>query len=119
MHLTITAVDVAPEELHGQLPLVVDLLRRMPGDDRPDYWLGALRTPVRWTDDGRVREVTHLVLAARWSGTAIAPGVDRLPVGIAYVTDPSLLDDARLDVAKCAYVAVGLVNASQAEHPGG
>jgi len=46
MELTITGVDYAPEELDEQTPLVVKLLREMPGDDRPDYWLGELKTPI-------------------------------------------------------------------------
>lgn len=105
--LTITDVDHAPEELHDQMPLVVELLRELPGDDRPDYWLGRLRTPIRWLHEGRERRITHLVLAARWEGTRIEPGVESLPVGIAYVVDESLVDDSRLDFAKCVYVAIG------------
>jgi hypothetical protein len=108
MELTITSVDHAPEDLYDQVPLVVDLIREIPGDDRPDYWLGALRTPIRWLVDNHIREVTHLVLAARWQGTAIAVGAENLPIGIAYVTDQSVLNDAHLKLSKCAYVAIGL-----------
>ena len=108
MQLTITSVDYAPEDLYDQVPLVVDLIREIPGDDRPDYWLGSVQRPIRWLVDNHVRQVTHLVLAARWQGTAIVAGVESLPVGIAYVTDQSVLDDARLDLTKCAYVAIGL-----------
>ena len=108
MRLTITSVDYAPEDLDEQVPLVVDLIREIRGDDRPDYWLGVVRPPVRWLVDDHVREVTHLVVAARWQGTAIAPGAKHLPVGIAYVLDQSLLDDTRLDLAKCKYVAIGI-----------
>lgn len=108
MQLTITSVDYAPEDLYEQVPLVVDMIREIPGDDRPDYWLGSLRTPIRWLVDNHIREVTHLVLAARWQGTAIAVGAENLPVGIAYVTDQSVLDDKQLDLAKCVYVAIGI-----------
>lgn len=108
MQLTITSVDYAPADLYDQVPLVVDLMREIPGDDRPDYWVGALRTPIRWLVENRVREVTHLVVSARWVGTSFATGVENLPVGIAYVTDLSVLDDAQLDFAKCAYVAIGI-----------
>jgi len=108
VQLTISTVDYAPEELHEQTPLVVDLLRELPGDDRPDYWLGAARTPIRWIHESLERQITHLVLAARWEGTRIEPGANDLPVGIAFVTDQSLLDDQRLDFSKCAYVAIGL-----------
>lgn len=108
MELTISEVDYAPGDLYEQTPLVVDLLRELPGDDRPDYWLGELRTPVRWLQENHERQITHVVLAARWEGTRIEPGVENLPVGIAFVTDASLLDDARLDFSKCSYVAIGI-----------
>ncbi|MGE0358850.1 MAG: hypothetical protein AB7P08_18245 [Burkholderiales bacterium] len=108
MQLTITSVDYAPGDLYDQVPLVVDLIREIPGDDRPDYWLGSLRAPIRWLVDNHIREVTHLVLAARWQGTAIATGAENLPVGIAYVTDQSVLNDAHLSLGKCAYVAIGI-----------
>ena len=107
MELTITGVDYAPEELHEQTPLVVKLLRVIPGDDRPDYWLGELKTPVRWIDQNHEKQITHVILAARWEGTRIEPNVKDLPVGIAYVTDMSLLNDQRLDFKKCVYVAIG------------
>jgi hypothetical protein len=107
MRLTISDVDYAPADLGPQTPLTVDLIRELPGPDRPDYWLGRLIKPLRWNRDGEGREVTHLVLAARLQGTRI--GRDRqLPVGIAYVTDPTLLQDARVDFGKCSYVAIGM-----------
>jgi hypothetical protein len=108
MQLTITSVDYAPGDLYEQVPLVVDLIRQIPGDDRPDYWLGALQTPIRWLVENQPREVTHLIVAARWQGTAIDVGVENLPVGIAYVTDQSVLSDDHLDLAKCTYVAIGI-----------
>ena len=47
MQLTITSVDYAPEELDEQIPIVAELLRELPGDDRPNYWL-ARTTRVRY-----------------------------------------------------------------------
>jgi len=121
MELTISGVDDAPEELQEQTPLVVDLVRELPGDDRPDYWLARLRTPVRWFHENQPRHVNYLVLAARWEGTRIESGVAGLPVGIAFVTDESLLDDARLDFRKCHYAAIGLSHdtaaGDSAKHP--
>ena len=108
MQLTITSVDYAPDELYGQTPFVADLIREVPGSDRPDYWLAALPQALRWNDGGVQREVSHVVLAARWAGTEIAPGVQHLPVSIAYVLDQSVLRDARLEFAKTKYVAIGI-----------
>ena len=107
MELTITGVDYAPEELDSQVPIVVKLLREMPGDDRPDYWLGKVKTPIRWIDNNHEKEIAYLILAARWEDTRIEPNAKDLPVGIAYVTDLSLLDDTRLNMKKCVYVAIG------------
>ena len=110
MQLTIDSVDYAPPDLYDQSPIVAELLREMPGTDRSDYWLAELATPVRWVTENHERKVTHLVLAARWQGTRIVPGVARLPVAIAYVTDQSLLHDRRLQFRKCTYVAIGLAH---------
>jgi hypothetical protein len=40
-------MDDAPEDLYDQLPLVAELIRQLPGDDRPDFSLGALQMPIR------------------------------------------------------------------------
>jgi len=91
--------------------LSVTLLRELHGPDRPDYWLGALSQPVHWVSEaGGSFEVTHIVLASQWEGTRVRAGVTRLPVGIAYVLDPSLLDDEQLDVSKISYVATGVAD---------
>ena len=108
MQLTISSIDYAPEELYEQVPIVAELIGKLPGDDRPDYWVAHSERPIKWIKDNAQRSINHLVLAARWQGTQIHPGVEQLPVGIAYVTDDSLLDDERLDFKKCAYVAIGI-----------
>ena len=110
MQLTIISIDYAPEELDEQLPIVAELIRELPGDDRPDYWLAQAMRPIHWLSKQGERSITHLVLAARWQGTRIEPGLEHLPVGIAYVTDDTLLQDARLDFAKCHYTAIGIAS---------
>jgi hypothetical protein len=105
--MTISDVDYAPNDLPDQTPFDVDLMKQMPGPDRPDYWLGRLRRPLRWSREGTERSITHIVLSAKWVGMEI--GRDRqLPVGIAYVTDSTLLHDAELKFEKCTYVAIGM-----------
>ena len=110
MQVTIKQVDYAPEELYGQLPIVVDRLRQMPGDDRSDYWLGELRVPLRWIFEGAERQVTHVVVGARWVGEVLQPGARDMPVSLAFVTDSSQLEDERLSTDKCRYVAIGVCN---------
>jgi len=110
MQLTISSIDYAPDELSEQVPIVAKLFRELPGDDRPDYWLARSERAINWIKDNARHSITHLVLAARWQGTQIHPGVEQLLVGIAYVTDRSLLDDERLDFKKCAYVAIGIAS---------
>jgi hypothetical protein len=113
MKINVTSVDYAPPELEGQTPFHVELLRKIPGSDRPDYWLGVAAQPIRWLKEGREVQVTHIVVSARWQGTQIGPGMKQMPIGIAYVTDSSILDDSFLDFKKCAYVAIGVADELQ------
>jgi hypothetical protein len=117
MELTISSVDYAPEDLYEQTPFVVDMLRELPGKDRPDYWLAKARTPIRWLHQNHERSITHIIVTARWEGTRLTAGVQQIPVGIAYVTDESLLTDSRLDFSKCAYVAIGLAHDTSGGKP--
>jgi hypothetical protein len=115
MRLTITSID-GPEQLAANLPLVTDLVRQIPGPDRPDYWIAELQSPLTVVLNNFDRTITHLVLAARWEGTAIASGATHLPLGIAYVTDLSLLNDPELDFRKCHYVAIGVGSVTTGDH---
>ena len=107
MELIIASIDSGPPELDSRLPLMVTLMRQLEGKDRPDYWLASLHVPIRWLAGSEERTVTHLVLAARWEGQRIQPGIRDVPIAIAYVLDDSLLQDRRLDFTKCEYVAAG------------
>lgn len=117
MQLTIVSVDYAPEELDEQVPIVAGLIRELPGEDRPDYWLAVATRPIRWVSPEGERVISYLVLAARWLGTRIEPGVEHLPIGIAYVTDETLLHDQRLDLAKCHYTAIGIASDTSGGRP--
>jgi len=108
MELKVTDVDYAPDELYDQVPLKFQLLKEIPGSDRTDYWIAKCLTPIRWIDDNCAKEITHVVVAARWEGTRIEPNVKNLPIGISYVTDESVLTDEFLDFNKCRYVAIGI-----------
>src|SRR6516165_2475549 len=109
VRLAVDNVD-GPAALAEQAPILADLLRQIPGPDRPDYWLAVLTRPLIVVLDNHDREITHLVLAARWVGTEIVAGVRHLTIGVAYVTDPSLLADERLSFSKCDYVAIAMAS---------
>jgi hypothetical protein len=104
VNICIDSVDHAPDDLYRQTPLRGRLLRTIAKHDRSDrfrtasadYWLAELGTPLSWTKDGVTRTIRHLVLAARWEGTSIQRGA-KLPVGIAYVVDDSLLSSESFD----------------------
>ena len=104
---TITGTDYAPEDLHDQTPLTARLIRQIPGTDRADYWLAELDRPVRWRRGNTERRITHLVVCPRHEGSAISEDMVGLLIGIAYVTDQSVLEDEALDFGKCQYVAIG------------
>jgi hypothetical protein len=116
--LSITSVDLGPEELKEQTPLLIELLRELPGPDRPDYWLGRAVNPIRWIEGSVERQISHVVVAARLPNTRIESCVENLPVGIAFVIDMSQLEDEALDFAKCRYVAIGVADdKSDADRP--
>jgi hypothetical protein len=110
VELTVTGVDHAPPELNEQVPFKIKLLRLIPGLDRPDYWLGEVLPPLFWMKDDQRIEITHLVVCARWQSTKIEPHIQDLPIGIAYVTDPTQFGDETVHFDKCKYVAIGFAH---------
>ena len=118
MKLLVTSVDYNPPELADQVPFALVLGRQIPGPDRPDYWIGKPDKPIRWFDEKRERLIGTIVVCARWAGTEIGADFINLPIGIAYVTDPTLMADESLDFSKCRYVAIGTASVTQdSEHP--
>jgi hypothetical protein len=104
MRFSILHVDGA-EDFDGELPLKGEILRQLPGPDRPDYFLAALDTPFTWKKEKKI--ISHVIIAARWVGGALSATMSNTPVNIAYVIDDSVLSDERLDFRKCYYAAIG------------
>lgn len=115
MNLTVIWVDYNPRELEDRLPFTIKLLRQLPGPDRADYWLGKLDAPVSWTEDGHGLTIDHVVVCARWQGTSIEPLARELPINIAYVTDPSQVEDEGVSFDKTKFVAIGGANVSDGD----
>jgi len=107
MRFSVTSVDGA-EDFDGALPLKGQILRQLPGPDRPDYFLAALDTPFTWKKEQK--KISHIVIAARWVGGVLAPGMSDTPVNIAYVIDDSIHSDPKLDFRKCYYAAIGVAD---------
>lgn len=110
MTVTITSLDGGPDDLIGQLPVSAKILRMIPGIDRPDYFLAELSRPVSWTHDGQQTQITHLIVGAYLAGDSLQPGRRGIGLQIAYVTDSSLLADARLEFSKCYHCAIGFAD---------
>jgi hypothetical protein len=121
VQLALRSVAFKTGDKSDDVQLRVTLIRQIPGPDRPDYWLGALEKPFHWTgrSEPETHEIEYLVLATQWEETTVRPGVTRLPVGIAFVVDPSLLDDRELDLDKIRYVALGIADDPDAPPPSG
>ncbi len=111
---TITGADYASEHPHDQTPLRARLIRQIPWTDRADYWLAELDRPVTWRRGNTEQRITHLVVCSRHEGTAISEDMVGLLIGIAYVTDQSVLGDDALDFGKCQYVAIGTADTTDA-----
>ena len=124
--VTVTSLDGVPDEIDAQAPLDGELVRVIPGPDRPDYCLVILDRPLRFhpgTDldlervlaeqltteaDGRpLLWVRTVVVVARFAGERITPGVRDLTVDLALVVDDTTLRDDVLDFAKVLPIGVG------------
>lgn len=116
MRLAITSVDHAPDEFHAATPIEVNLVRRLPGSDRPDYWLGEVLSPFEYTTDAGTQVARHFVLAARWQGMQIEPNAENLPINIAVVTDDRQLTESLVDFGKSNFIAIGLANEVKGGH---
>ncbi len=106
--MLISDVSNGPEELYDQMPFIVEFVRLLAGPDRQDYWLGSVVLPLEWWVDGEERSVRYVVLATRNAEQSLDTDTRDTPVDIAFVTDQTLLGDARFDEAKCRFVASGV-----------
>lgn len=136
--ISIDAVDVGPADLPAQLPREATLLRMLPGPDRDDYALASLSHPIRFSAttallaegtydvrrlasadprtttvqaDGTVEVLVYaVVLAPRLVGEQLHRTMQNFPVALAYVLDPTQLQDAAIDFTKVHYAAVAYVS---------
>ena len=113
VNFVIPFVDHEPDDLRNQLPVRGRLLRAIGGPPkRPEYWLGELTVPVSWRTDGGTRSVRHVILTARWEGTALGPGA-KLPVNLWYVIDESVATRDSFDASQAQFVAIGTMMVSR------
>lgn len=107
MQIRISQLREGPEELFDQLPIVGTMLRLVQGPDRPDYWLVQLVRPLFWFDRGVERAIPHLLLASRFTGVPLTPGVSGVTAGISLVTDAPSAEPAGVDFDRCVHVGIG------------
>lgn len=133
--IVITDIDTAPDDLVAQLPVHAELVRILPGSDRPDYTLAVAKKPIHFRitlaaleqagvdptaadpqmirvhDDGTADLVIFgLVLCARVAGETIHLAMKDFPVNIAYIIDNTQLRDASVDFSKSYFAAIGFVS---------
>lgn len=124
----LTEMDLGPDDLDAQLPVMAAEARMLPGADRPDYCIAHLENPIKFhlpptfdvaratptylgdDDGGRFLWVYLLVVAPRTVGDRFHRGMKGLVVNVAYVIDPSQGADVRLHFDKCEPVGVGYID---------
>lgn len=94
--------DYAPEDMEKQLPVSCQLIRMIPGNDRPDYWIAKCDRSIKYGDS----TIKYLVLAPRFVGAKIEKGMGTIAVNVAYVIDETITQDTTLNFDKCRYVAI-------------
>lgn len=129
--ISVDSVETGSDELALQLPVRGQVLRRLPGPDRPDYSLAGLRSPLRLRstthvlaeagvelggldpatttvhEDGSVVAVVYgLVLAPRTAGVRLATAQGAVAVATALVLDTSQMTDRSVRFEKVFYAAV-------------
>jgi hypothetical protein len=142
--IVITSVDSAPADLDAQLPVHAELVRILPGADRPDYSLAIVKKPIHFRttvaaleqagvdpgsadpqmirvhDDGSADLLVFgLVLCARVAGETIHLAMKDFPVNIAYIVDNTQLRDASVDFSKSYFAAIGFVSIEASDSPAG
>ena len=102
MKVKLLDCDYAPADLPEQLPIICEVIRKIPGEDRPDYYLVRCEKEIKYNK----YTIRYLVIAPRFMGQELRENVDEIALGVAYVGNISLLEDNVLDFNKCTYVAV-------------
>lgn len=110
-HFRISHIVYEPSEIRNQLPCDGVLLRQISGPDRPAYWLAELSKPIRYSHGEITRDFRYLVVTRRYRRD-VQPCAGTCVVGLAFVTDTSLLFDDTLDYSKCTTQTVGIIELS-------
>ncbi|MTI86849.1 MAG: hypothetical protein FH748_02650 [Balneolaceae bacterium] len=107
--IEISRLKKGPKELAYQLPITAKVIQRLPGKDRPDYFLAKLENNLVWKahPEMKPKEITHLVLCTKYKEHHIDPEMNDVLIAIAYVIDESLLNENTLNFNKCKYIALG------------
>ena len=94
--------DYAPDSFDKQLPIECELIRMIPGKDRPDYWIAKSNKTLTYEK----YKINYLIVATRFVGWKIKKEMKATLLGVAYVLDESVIYDDILDFDKCKYIAI-------------
>ena len=111
--IEISTIEQGPKELELQLPIKAEVIREIPGKDRPDYMVAKLESPIFWVDKAKNinTEISNFVICSKFKGQKVDNSMKDLTIAIAYVIDDSLEDDKILNLKKCKYMAVAKASA--------
>ena len=129
----IEKIDVGPDDLLDQLPLLGQVLKVMPGPDRPDYVVAKLNKPISykvsrrelkrakiryeelppevivWKRSKATITITGLLFIPHFVGANFHHGMVDMPIAIAYVLDPAVFTDEVLNLSKACPVGAGFL----------
>lgn len=109
LKLTVRSVE-GSRTLEELVPFDINLLRTLPGPDRPDYWLGEVVRPLCFVLNRRRVDFTYAVLAEKAKGGHIEAGARNVPIALAYITDIAQLGAREVNFGQCRYFAIAMTD---------
>jgi len=96
--------DFCPDDFINQLPILIQVIRKIPGSDRPDYWIAKSETPIFWKD--RNMTINYVIVANYFYGEKLDKNVKSIVLNVAFVVDESVINDKTLDFNKSFPIAI-------------
>ncbi len=104
----VVSIDDGSQELHTSLPISAVIINKMQSPDGGEYYLASLKEPLL----SDKREVSYIIVGARFMDTGISPAMKDLPINIALVTNNDLAEEEVMDFDKAEFAAIGTATAA-------